>query len=105
MEHHRQEEENPRPTRGFVRQPPEEEASHGRTFLSLNVASSHPSSCSCSNITGSATSGCMLRCTAQRDGTNSRREKKKRLHSATRAMDKIYSGELTEGAHAKLTFS
>uniref|UniRef100_A0A8R7PNG7 Uncharacterized protein n=1 Tax=Triticum urartu TaxID=4572 RepID=A0A8R7PNG7_TRIUA len=57
------------------------------------------------NITGSATSGGMLRCTAQRDGTNSRREKKKRLHSATRAMDKIYSGELTEGAHAKLTFS
>ncbi|XP_048564102.1 serine/arginine repetitive matrix protein 1-like isoform X3 [Triticum urartu] len=52
MEHHRQGEENPRPTRGFVRQPPEEEASHGRTFLSLNVAPSHPSSCSCrfSNI-------------------------------------------------------
>uniref|UniRef100_M8BJQ3 Uncharacterized protein n=1 Tax=Aegilops tauschii TaxID=37682 RepID=M8BJQ3_AEGTA len=40
-------EENPRPTRGFVRQPPEEEASHGRTSLSLNAAPSHPSSCSC----------------------------------------------------------
>uniref|UniRef100_A0A453GPE3 Uncharacterized protein n=1 Tax=Aegilops tauschii subsp. strangulata TaxID=200361 RepID=A0A453GPE3_AEGTS len=47
MEHHRQGEENPRPTRGFVRQPPEEEASHGRTSLSLNAAPSHPSSCSC----------------------------------------------------------